>query len=87
MSWSITERFGKPEKIRERVATEFDTAAKMYAGKTEETDVLGAKAAVLAFLDEANCSETEGVKVVASGSRGQGWVNVTVQCNKISLMI
>lgn len=87
MSWSVNKKVGKPEAVRPVVEKEFDVAAKMYAGKTEEKDVLGAKAAVLAWLDEVRCTESEGVEVEANGSRGDAWVSVTIKCNKIALLL
>lgn len=81
MSWSIQKTVGAPDKVRAAIEPLFDQAAKCYAGKTEEQDVLSAKATVLAFLDEFQPPMPNyGVSVEASGSRGGTWCNVTIAC-------
>ncbi len=92
MSWSVQKIAGKPDKVKPIAEAAFDASAKSYAGKLEEQDVLGAKAAVMSFLDNAaqpgNLGETEGVEIEANGSRGEGtwaYVNIMVKCTKIAM--
>lgn len=87
MSWSIQKTVGKPDKVKAQIAPQFDSASRSYSGKTEQKDVESARIAVNSWLDECNCGASEGVTVEASGSRGEGWVNVTVLCGKLALVI
>ena len=87
MSWSIQKTIGKPEAVRPAVDAAFDAAAKQYEGKTEADDVLAAKTAVGEWLAESACSDKEGVCVEASGSRGQGWLSIKVDCAKVTLLV
>lgn len=85
MSWSMSTKIGTPEKVRAAVITELDKSAAYYAGKTEEQDVLQAKARIVAWLDEqpTDCS---GVQVDACGSRGAGWLSIKVECKQVPLL-
>ena len=81
MSWTLSAMYGKPAVLKPLVTQYMDRNAKMYEGKTEEKDVLAAKAAILAFLDETT---SPAVKVEASGSRGGGWATIKVDCQAIA---
>ncbi len=43
MSWSIQKTVGKPGKVKEQIAPQFDQASRSYAGKTEQKDVESAR--------------------------------------------
>jgi hypothetical protein len=87
MSWSIQKTIGSSAAVKAAVEPQFDMAAKNYAGQAEEQDVLAAKAAVSSWLDNPRASATGGVIVEASGSRGQGWLSITVQCSEVQLKV
>lgn len=83
MSWSVTKRVGLPEKLRTPVSDDFDRAAKYYKGTPEETDVLAAKQSVMDFLTAVTPGNAAVVE--ANGSRGAGWLTVTINCSAIKL--
>lgn len=85
MSWSIQKKIGAPDKVRAAVEPEFDNAAKCYAGKPEEQDVLAAKAAVLSWLDEVPAGQAAIVE--AHGSRGASWLTIDIHCSIASLLV
>lgn len=87
MSWSVYKRTGTPAAVRAASEQDFNNAAKSYAGKTEEQDVLGAKTAVLSWIDECNCAPNEMISVEASGSRGTTWCTVKIDCSKFVVTI
>jgi len=87
MSWSINKQMGKPEKIRPSVESQLDSVAKYYEGKSEQKDVLDAKAALLSWLDETKCADNEVVSVEACGSRGGTWLNIKIDCSKLTLLL
>jgi len=87
MSWSIQKTIGRPAAVKAAVDPLFDQSAKNYAGQAEEQDVLAAKTAVDSWLDARRSSENAGVQVEASGSRGNGWLSITVQCAEVTLKL
>lgn len=87
MSWSISRTAGVPEKVATVVESAFDQQAKSYEGRSEQRDILDAKAAVMSWLAEAKAANVSGVMVEASGSRGATWCNVEIKCSAISLLL
>jgi hypothetical protein len=85
MSWSISKTMGVASAVRAAVEPDFDRAAKSYAGTPEEADVVAAKTSVLAWLDKK--PEGSGVIVEASGSRGDGWLSVKIDCHAVPLKL
>lgn len=88
MSWSIGKVIGEPERVRAVVGPQFDAAARYYEGKggvsaEEQVDILNAKGQVMAFLDHA--PKGHAVEVEANGSRGEGWLSVSVKCSAVKL--
>lgn len=79
MSWSVSAK-GTPEQCRTELEQAFEFPIKTYEGKTEQADVLAAKAAVMSAIAEAGSMEADSaapsgyeMKISAYGSRSPGW--------------
>ncbi len=84
MSWSVYKKVGTVEKMKAYCETQFDQAAKSYAGQPEGDDVIAAKASVMTWLNALSADQI--VMVEANGSRGGNWLSLKIQCDKLDML-
>jgi hypothetical protein len=85
MSWSVQKTIGEPARVRAVVEPAFDNAAKYYekTSPAEFADIIAAKERVLAWLDRV--PDGQAAIVEANGSRGDGWMSLTITCSTVKL--
>lgn len=90
MSWSVT-AIGTADKVKARISDNLGKASAQYTG-AEQADIQFAEGAILAALEDSGQSspylqdgQIVGFEVKANGSRGHGYLSLSISVTRIAL--
>lgn len=93
MSWSVQKTAGIGPEFRAEVERRFNLAAEYYEkqpskwAQAETVDIYSARNAALSWIDLQDATQDAVLIVEASGSRGDAWLNVRIDCSKLPAII